>query len=124
MKIRQIKLAIRSVDETAAETKEVLKKLDRGERVPRHEGLYFESLETMRKVLSEERIRVLKTIRKSHPSSIYVLAKVLKRDFKNVSDDVHYLSEMGLIDLKKAKTGRTRVTPLVNYEKILLEIPV
>ena len=43
---------------------------------------------------------------------------------KNTFDDVQYLADMGLIELKKAKEGREKITPLVNYDKILLEIPV
>ena len=59
----------------------------------------------MRKVLTEERLRILKTIKKAHPSSIYELAKILERDIKNTFDDVQYLAEVGLIELKKVKSG-------------------
>ena len=79
----------------------------------------------MRKVLTEERLRILKIIKKYHPGSIYELAKILKRDTKNVSDDVHYLAELALIEIEKGKSnGREKTTPVVNYDKILLEIPV
>ena len=43
---------------------------------------------------------------------------------KNVSNDVNYLKEIGLIELKKTKEGRAKSTPSVNYDKILLEIPI
>ncbi len=76
------------------------------------------------KCLTEERLRILKTIKRTHPHSIYELAKLLKRDTKNVSDDVSYLAEIGLIELKKTKEGREKVMPIVNYDKILLEIAV
>lgn len=77
----------------------------------------------MRKVITEERLRILKVIRKEHPTSIYELAKILERDIKNTFDDVQYLAEVDLIELKKSKEGREKITPLVNYDKILLEIP-
>lgn len=54
----------------------------------------------------------------------YVLAKMLKRDVKNTFDDIQFLANVGLIELKKTKEGRERNTPIVNYDKILLEIPV
>lgn len=66
----------------------------------------------------------VKTIRKEHPSSVYELAKLLKRDIKNTSDDVQFLTDVGLVELKKTKEGRERNVPTVSYEKILLEIPV
>lgn len=125
MKVRNIKITIKSDVEFFKEVKNVWKKLEQGEKVKKHEGISFESLETMRKVLTEERLRILKIIKKYHPGSIYELAKILKRDTKNVSDDVHYLAELGLIEIEKGKSnGREKTTPVVNYDKILLEIPV
>lgn len=124
MKVKNITLAIKSDKELFKEVKEVWEKLEKGKKVKKHEGIYFKDLDAMRKILTEERLRILKTVRKKHPSSIYELAKILKRDIKNVSNDVNYLKDMGLIELKQSKEGRIKSTPLVDYEKILLEIPV
>lgn len=125
MKVKNIKITIKSDAELFKEVKSVWKKLEQGKQVKKHEGISFESLEAMRKVLTEERIRILKIIKKYHPGSIYELAKILKRDTKNVSDDVHYLAELELIEIEKGKSnGREKTTPVVNYDKILLEIPV
>jgi predicted transcriptional regulator len=49
---------------------------------------------------------------------------MLKRDVKNTFDDVQFLAEAGLIELKKTKDVREKTTPRVNYDKILLEISV
>lgn len=124
MKVKNIKIAIKSDKELFNEIKEVWNKLEKGEKVKKHEGISFVNLDVMRKVLTEERLRILKVIRKEHPTSIYELAKILERDIKNTFDDVQYLAEVGLIELKKSKEGREKITPLVNYDKILLEIPV
>jgi predicted transcriptional regulator len=124
MKVRNIKIAIKSDKELYNEVKEVWEKLEKGEKVKKHEGVSFESLEAMRKVLTGERLRILKTIKREHPSSIYELAKLLKRDIKNTFSDVQFLAQAGLIELKKTKDDRERTTPRVNYDKILLEIPV
>ena len=124
IRVRNIKIAIKSDAELFNEIKEVCEKLERGEKVKKHEGISFKNIETMRKVLTEERLRILKTIKKEHPPSIYKLAKILKRDIKNTFDDVQYLAEVGLLELKKTKEGREKITPLVNYDKILLEISV
>ena len=124
MKVRNLKIAIKTDKELFNEVKDVWKKAERGEKVKKHEGISFESIEEMRKVLTGERLKILKTIKKAHPSSIYELAKLLKRDIKNTFDDVQFLAQAGLIELKKVKDGREKTTPLVNYDKILLEIPV
>ena len=104
--------------------KEVWGRLEKGEQVKKHEGISFENIEAMRKMLSEERLRILKTIKKEHPKSIYELAKLLNRDIKNTFDDVQFLAQIGLIELKKTKEGREKTVPKVNYDRILLEIPV
>jgi len=124
MRVKNIKIAVRSEDELFQEVKGVWEKVEKGEKVKKHEGLYFENLEAMRKVLTENRLKILKTVRKEHPSSIYELAKFLKRDVKNTFDDIQCLADIGLGELKKTKEGRGRNTPIVNYEKIILEIPV
>ena len=124
MKVKNIKIEIKSGDELFREVKDVWEKTEKGETLKRREGIYFENLGAMRKVLTENRLNILKTIRREHPSSIYELAKLLKRDVKNTFDDIHFLADVGLIELKKTKEGRERNTPFVNYEKILLEIPV
>lgn len=124
MKVKNIKIAIKSEEELFQEVKGVWDKVEKGEELKRHEGLYFENLQAMRKVLTENRLKMLKVIRRNRPSSIYELAKLLKRDVKNTFSDIHFLEQIGLIELKKTKEGRERSTPVVNYEKILLEIPV
>jgi predicted transcriptional regulator len=124
MKVKNIKVEIRSQKELFAEVKDIWGKLEQGEKVRKHEAVYFESLEAMRKVFTEERLRIVKTIKREHPSSIYELAKILGRDVKNTFDDVQFLAQAGLVDLKKIKEGREKTTPMVKYDKILLEIQV
>jgi predicted transcriptional regulator len=124
MKVINIKVGIKSEKELFDEVKDVWGKLEKGEEVKKHEAVYFESLEAMRKVFTEERLRIVRTIKKEHPSSIYQLAKILGRDVKNTFDDVQFLAQAGLVDLRKIKEGRGKTTPLVKYDKILLEIQV
>jgi predicted transcriptional regulator len=53
----------------------------------------------MRRVLTEKRLELLKTIKEKEPSSVYDLAKILHRDLKNVLQDVAYLQELGIIEV-------------------------
>jgi predicted transcriptional regulator len=124
MRVKNIKIAIKTREELFHEVEKVWTGVEKGEKAKKHEGLYFENLEAMRKVLTEERLRILKVVKQRQPSSIYALSKVLGRDTKNTFNDVKFLSEAGLIELKKSKDGRERTTPIVRYDKILLEISV
>lgn len=124
MRVKNIKISIKSDQALFEEIKKVTEKLERGEKVKKHEGISFDNLETMRKILTDARLKILKTIKKDNPGSIYELAKMLHRDTKNTFDDVKFLSDMGLIELRKTKNGREKTTPMVKYDKILLEIAV
>jgi predicted transcriptional regulator len=124
MRVRDIRVSIKTKEDLFNEVKEVWGRLEREEKIKKHEGISFENIEAMRKILSEERLRILKTIKKEHPKSIYELAKLLNRDIKNTFNDVQFLAQIGLIELKKTKEGREKAIPKVNYDRILLEIPV
>lgn len=126
MKVKNVTIGVKSVEAVLESAKKVMKKLERGENVRKSKpGIYFGSLEVMRKAITPERVKILKVIKEKHPESIYELAKLLRRNLKNVSDDVHYLADLGLIELEKGKSnGREKTIPTVNYSKILLEIPV
>jgi len=63
----------------------------------------------------------LRLIRESAPASLHELARSAHRNIKNVSDDVKYLAQVGLIDLREAEK---KVSARVSYDKILLEIAV
>jgi len=121
---RDVKASIKAKEDLFNEVKEVWGRLESGEQIKKHEGISFENIEAMRKILSEERLRILKTVKKEQPKSIYELAKLLKRDIKNTFDDVQFLAKIGLIELKKTREGREKTVPRVNYDRILLEIPV
>ena len=126
MKVKNVTIGIKSIEELLDNAKDVMERLERGEKVKKRKpGIYFENLNVMRKAITHERLKILKVIKEKHPTSIYELAKLLNRNLKNVSDDVHYLAELGLIELEKGKSnGREKTMPVVNYEKILLEIAV
>lgn len=126
MKVRNVTIGVKDVKDVLGEAKDVMERLERGEKVPRKKpGVYFDTLETMRKAITEERVRIIRVIRLRRPASVYELAKMLHRNIKNVSDDVRYLAQLGLIELERVRTdGREKTVPKVNYEKIRLEIAV
>lgn len=123
-KVKNVRLEIQAEDEFISEIKRDLKKIANGGSVKNRSTLSFKSMKAMRSFITDERLRILRTIKKYSPESIYELAKILKRDTKNVSDDIHFLSDLGLIEIKESKDGRRKTTPKVNYQKILVEIPV
>ncbi len=66
----------------------------------------FKSLSALRSILSNEKARLLNVIKTQEPKSIYKLAKILKRDFKSVFEDIKLLERFGIIDRVLEKTGK------------------
>jgi predicted transcriptional regulator len=124
VKVKNIKLGIRSLDAAFGEWAETFEKVRKGKKVEKRRGVYFTSLEAMRKVLTGKRLELLHVIKKQQPDSVYELSKIVKRDIKNVNGDLELLKNIGLVSITKARQGRGRVTPRVNYDKIQLEIGV
>lgn len=76
------------------------------------------------KVLTDKRLEILRMIKKKHPSSVYELAKILNRDAKNVTQDLEYLKDIGLVEIKRTQEKKERTIPEVKYDKIDMEIAV
>ena len=123
MKVKKVKIGIKSIEEVLRDTGEVMKKIERGEKVKpvKEPEVYFTSFEAFRKALTPKRLELLRLIKTKNPSSINELARIAKRDVKNITDDVKYLAQIGLV--VKKETNR-KTTPVIAYDKLLLEIAV
>lgn len=82
---------------------------------PNEEVISVPSVDVLGKVLSAPRIEILLKIPTLKPRSINALAKALKKNFKNVYNDVQFLSGLGLIELESS--GRT-AKPVAKFKKI------
>ncbi|MBM4350600.1 MAG: hypothetical protein FJ106_12030 [Deltaproteobacteria bacterium] len=121
MKIKKVYIGIKSLDETLREAGEVFEQVSKGKAVKQKTAVYFSNLKEMRRVLTERRLELLKTIKDKKPQSVYALAKLLHRDLKNVLQDVSYLQEMGIVDV--TETGDKKI-PQVGFDRISFEIAI
>lgn len=121
MKIKRVKIEIKSLDNALKEAGEVFEKLSKGQQVQKKTAIYFNNLKEMRKVLTEKRLEILKTIKDKKPASVYELAKMLGRDIKNVLQDLSYLKELGLVEITET---RDKKIPRVGYDKIAFEVAI
>ncbi len=125
IRAKNITIGIRSLEQGLDNFAEAAESLLRGEPAKKQRGVYFENIDAFRRVLTEKRLTLLHTVKQSKPESVHELARLLGRDIKNVSDDLKYLAELGLVSLDNAAVGsERRVTPRVGYEKIRLEISI
>lgn len=89
------------------------------------ESYNFSGILALRQLLSNEKARILDTIKTEKPISIYDLAKKLNRGFKSVNDDIKLLERFGFIELIPEKTkNRTRHKPIIIVDKITIHLEI
>jgi len=85
----------------------------------------FEGISALRQLLSNERARLLHTVKTKSPKSIYELAKLLSRDFKSVKQDIQLLVRFGFLDLVSEKSGkRNRLKPVIAIDTLHITIKI
>lgn len=104
MKKRDFKVAI--IDEEGF-NKEVMNILENAEKgiIPEIpvERVYFGDMKTFLRHITPKRLQLLEELHKSGPMRINDIAKILKRNYKNVHEDVSELEIVGLIEKDEQK---------------------
>lgn len=123
MKVKKIKIAIKNLKGILNDFVQTGEAIERGEKLKpvKDPEIYFTSFEAFRKALTPKRLELLHIIKTQKPSSINDLARMLKRDIKNVAEDVKYLRQIGFIEVKSVEK---KTMPIITYDKINLEIAV
>ena len=123
MKAKKIKINLKSLEEVGKETAKVMHAVESGKAVAsRPHEIVFTDFTVLRSFLTPKRLELIRLIRKHAPNSIAQLARLAKRDFARVYQDVQVLSQAGIIDMPKRLKGE-RSKPGV-ADKIRLEILV
>ena len=114
---------LKSLEDVGRETAEVMRSLESGKKVaPKSHEVVFSDFVALRSFLTPKRLELIRLIRKHAPSSIAQLARLAKRDFARVYQDVRVLSEAGIVDIPTRSKGE-KTKPGV-AEEIRLEIVV
>lgn len=121
MKIKTMQVNIRDLPTALNDFVAAGEALARGEIVGREEKVSFVSVEAFRKALTPRRLELLHVVKTANPDSINQLAVLLGRNIKNVTDDVRFLNQIGLLE---AEGKSNRSTPKVDYDEIDLRIAV
>ena len=121
--VNSVQIEIKSFKDSMKDLKTSLKKIEKGETVI-EKKIVFKDLDTLRSILTKERMRLLHCIRIKKPESIYELAKNLDRNWRLVSEDVKLLGNVGLITLEKKIKPKEIIKPIVNFEKMDIGIMI
>lgn len=113
--MKTLKIGIASYKEMKARSMAIA----RGERKPKRgePRVWFTSVESFARVLSEHNRALLELIAEEKPESLAELAKLSGRAKSNLSRTLHTLEQYGLVELKRGDKGR--ISPRVPYSDIV-----
>ena len=80
MRVKRVRIGIKSTWEALQDFAKTCKAIERGEKVKKHVGVYFEDTEAFRKALTSKRLELLRLIRKHHPKTLFQLSRLADRD--------------------------------------------
>ncbi|MBO8182598.1 MAG: HTH domain-containing protein [Archaeoglobus sp.] len=124
MKVKEIKVVVRPLEEDLEEVVDAFRKVE-GREEFKDEKIVVDNLDDLRKILTPERIRILQVIKNRKPNSIYELSKLLERDRSAVMRDLEFLSKLGFVEFKEERwKKRKSKKPIVPYDEIEVSIPV
>ena len=85
-------------------------------------SLSFDSIETVKKVLTQNRLEILMAIAREKPGSIYELAKFLHREHNHVVKDCKTLEAFGFIFLDLAEGSKRQYIPNLSFDYDLIRV--
>ena len=120
---RTLTIEIQSLGDAFDDFTQAHKAAAGGQRVPwaPKETLGFTSLEVARRVLTPQRLALVRAIQTKRPSSVYGLAKLVKRELKSVQQDLAILEDVGLVTFRVSGPRGAKV-PRVPYREVVLKI--
>jgi predicted transcriptional regulator len=123
--MKTLKIKIRDRKKVESDLVKLARELDKGQfrKKSKKNDIFFESLSAVRKILTDNRLDVWRTIRDKRPDSITHLAQLLHRGFRSVHRDVMLLRDLGLIELIEGPGKRGHVQQLVSlYDELSLVV--
>jgi predicted transcriptional regulator len=98
---RDFQVDIKSHDKVMGELKDLARRIDKGDYpTTPFERVYFNDAKTFFRHITPRRFDLLEELHRQGEMSINALARLLKRDYKNVHSDVKALEEIGVIELQ------------------------
>ena len=116
--MKTLKIGIAGYDQMKARTLAIAS----GERAraggePR---VWFTSIESFAKLLSEHNRHLLELIARERPGSLTELAELAGRSKSNLSRTLKTMSQYGLVELRRGERGK--VVPRVPYDQVRLDV--
>lgn len=103
--------------------RESMKKAIAGEPQVFEDVIFFESLDLVDSFINPMKAKIIRSIQKHSPESIYELAKILGKDQGYIQKEVKFLEGLGILKIESIKdSGRTKSVPTVIYDKFIIDL--
>ncbi len=124
MKLKDVEIVVMSDEEYGEHLNQLFERVKCGEiNEPDPHKIVVRTAEDIGKILTRERLRLLKIIKEKKPDSISELARMLKRKESNVHNDLTFLEGIGLLELREGK-NHVRKVPFVDYDALHITVPL
>jgi predicted transcriptional regulator len=124
MKLKAINVYFKKTDDIFAEINLAIK--SQKSVVQKKNSINFDSPQTWRSLMSNQKQEILVAIARYRPSSVYQLAKILGRPSQHTLKDCRHLELVGFIKLVDSKDARASLRPELafDYDVIRLHTPM
>jgi len=116
--MKTMKIGIATYEQMKARTMAIA----RGEyhAAPSEPKVWFTSIESVAKVLSDKNRELLRVIASQRPGSLYELARLTGRKVPNLSRTLKTMERYGIVHLDRSKRGR--VAPSVTHDRFTVHL--
>lgn len=87
-----------------------------------NKDLSFDSIETFKRFMSQNKLQILIAISRRRPESIYQLEKLLSRKYPHVLKDCRQLEAFGFIKLVDIKGAKKQLQPKLIFDYDLIKV--
>ena len=122
MKTQKIKLQLRSLDQVLDDFVLAAKRIKSNSKTKVQKGVYVSDLQTARSIFTKRRMQIIKLLKQKPIGSVDELSRALNSKAEYVHKDVAFLSDLGLVELKKRGPKAKGPQPVLLCDKILFEM--
>ena len=113
-------VTVKSSSEFHDDVADGIEALDRGETIDAVPTLSFSSYDELMATLTPRVLDLIEAIRHEEPASINETARVVKRDVKNVHEELSQLAQLGIIFFEE---DGQRKRPVVWFDELVISLP-
>ena len=120
MSLEVLNIKFQSSDEFINEVRGAL--FDDSHEESNEKEILFDSMETFKRLVSQNKIEILNAIAQLKPESVYQLEKLLSRIYPHVLKDCKLLESLGFIKLVESNSKKKQLRPELAFEYDIIKV--